>query len=146
MKLATSGICKAIERAFIKAKKKNWDCIYMLVDVHETIVKPNYSKEEIPKEFYPLAKEVLQKLSKRKDIVLILYTCSWPVEIVKYIKFFSENGIDFKHANKNPDVESIGYGYYEDKPYADVLLDDKAGFDCETDWKIVDMVMESKSL
>jgi len=41
MKLATSGICKAIERAFIKAKKKNWDCIYMLVDVHETIVKPN---------------------------------------------------------------------------------------------------------
>lgn len=138
------GIQKAIDNAFKKAIKKNWDCIYWLVDVHETIVKPNYSKEEIPKDFYPGAKEVLQFLSQRDDIVLILYTCSWPEEIEKYLDFFQENGIHFKHANRNPDVKTIpnGYGHYENKPYADVLLDDKAGFDYESDWRIVKETVE----
>ena len=140
------GIERAIDNAFRKAHKKGWDCIYLLVDVHETIVVPNYSKEEIPKEFYPLAKEVLQKLSQRKDIVMILYTCSWPREIEQYLSFFKDNGIVFKYANKNPDVESAGYGYYEDKPYADILFDDKAGFDPFFDWAIVDKLLGDRSL
>ena len=140
------GLERAINNAFRKATKKGWDCIYLLVDVHETIVEPNYSKDEIPTKFYPLAKEVLQKLSDRKDIILILYTCSWPREIEKYIQFFSENGISFKHANKNPDVESGGYGYYEDKPYADILFDDKAGFDPNEDWATVEKLLERSCL
>ena len=133
------SLIKSIDNAFRKAKKKGWDCVYVLIDIHETIVKPNYSKEEIPKDFYPHAKEVLQELSDRKDIVLILYTCSWPKEIEKYFDFFAENGISFKYANENPDVKSAvgGYGHYETKPYCDLLLEDKAGFDYETDWIIV---------
>jgi hypothetical protein len=137
---------KAIDNAFRKATKKGWDCIYLHVDVHETIVEPNYSKEEIPTDFYPLAKEVLQYLSGRKDIVLILWTCSWPEEVEKYLAFFAENGIEFRHANKNPEVESVGYGYYEDKPYADLLFDDKAGFDHETDWAIVFEAIKNKDM
>ncbi len=132
-------ISKAIKRAFEKARKKKWDRIYIFVDVHETIVVPNYNVDKIPTEFYPKAKETLQFLSNRQDIVLAMYTCSWPQEIAEYRQFFRKNGIEFSYANKNPEVKTIPkkYGYYIDKPYADVLLDDKAGFDWETDWSIV---------
>jgi hypothetical protein len=36
--------------------------------------------------------------------------------------------------NKNPNVENNAYGYYRDKPYFNVLFEDKAGFDAEEDW------------
>lgn len=127
---------KAIKRAFEKAKKKKWNQIYLMVDVHETIIKPNYSSEVLPKSFYPLAKEVLQYLTQRDDVVLILYTCSWPKEIEEYIELFKENDIIFSYSNENPEVKEVEnkYGCYVDKPYYDVILDDKAGFDWRTDW------------
>ena len=76
-------------------------------------------------------------LSVRKDIVLGLYTCSHPEQIEKYIAFFKENGIYFKHTNKNPDAKDTKYGNFQDKPYMNVLWDDKAGFDPENDWKLL---------
>jgi hypothetical protein len=139
-------IQKAIKRSFSKARKKGWDKLYWLIDLHETVLKPNYKEKEISTEFYPRAKEVLQVLSIRKDIVLILFTCSWPDEIVKYIQFFAEQGINFEYINGNPEVENQGYGYYVDKPYADVLLDDKAGFDWQTDWDIIVDELAGQSL
>jgi hypothetical protein len=39
--------------------------------------------------------------------------------------------------NKNPEVKSTTYGYYEDKPYFNVLFEDKAGFDATEDWFLV---------
>ena len=50
------------------------------------------------------------------------------------VKKFGDDGIVFNHVNKNPEVKSEGYGHYEDKPYFNVLLDDKAGFDPENHW------------
>ena len=38
------NIQKVFDNAFIRAKEKNWDYIYILVDVHGTIFKPSYSK------------------------------------------------------------------------------------------------------
>ena len=121
-------ISKTISRAFDKARKKQWDKTYWLVDVHETIVAPNYNIDKIATDFYPEAKEVLQFLSNRPDITLILYTCSWPQEVAKYEVFFQNNGIHFDYKMKNPEVKTVPkqYGYYVDKPYADVVLDDKA--------------------
>ena len=77
-------IVKAIERCLQTAKAKGWEKTYWAIDIHGTVMKPNYKTNEITTEFYPFAKEALQLLSKRKDIVRILYTCSYPHEIVQY--------------------------------------------------------------
>ena len=130
-------ISVAIKNAFAKAKERNWDKTYWAVDIHETIIKPNWSLTTTPTEFYPKAKETLQYISKREDIVMILYTCSHPHEILKYIELFSENNICFDHINANPEVENESYGFYDKKPYFNVLLEDKAGFDPYNDWEEV---------
>jgi hypothetical protein len=130
------SIVKAIDRAFRNKEKRGWDKIYFYFDIHETILYPDYNNAE-QLVFYKHAKEVLQYLSKRDDIVMGLFTCSYPQEIKKYKKFFKENNIIFKYANKNPEAEDTAYGYYEDKPYFNVLFEDKSGFDAENDWLLI---------
>ena len=127
------GVLRAIRKQHFEALDKypKWGFTYWAFDLHGTIIKPNYETGNIPKEFYPYAKEVLQMLSKRDDIVMYMYTCSHPHEQEQYVKYFEDEGITFKWVNENPDVptDNNGYGYYEDKPYFNVLFEDKAGFD-----------------
>lgn len=127
-------ITRAIETCLRHASEKGWNKTYWAFDIHGTILKPNYKRDKISREFYPQAKEVMQALSKRTDIVRILYTCSYPHEIEQYLSYFNEHGIHFDYINQNPEVSDGGYGYYQDKFYFNVLMDDKAGFDGETDW------------
>jgi hypothetical protein len=127
------SIVKAISKQFERMEERGWDKIFYFFDIHETILYPDYTNEE-PLRYYPHAKEVLEYLSARDDIGMSLYTCSWPKEIQHYREFFAEDGIHFDYVNKNPDVENTKYGYYEDKPYFNVLFEDKAGFDPENDW------------
>lgn len=130
-------IIKSIKTAFENAKKKNWDKIYIAVDIHDTIVYGNYNANELPTEFISNSKEVLQYLSKRPDVTLLLYTCSHPTEITKYFDFFKSNDIIFKYANENPEVPNNALGCYDKKMYFNVLLEDKSGFDAESDWNII---------
>jgi hypothetical protein len=90
-------------------------------------------------EFYPYAKSALQLISNRPDIIMILWTCSYPNEIEKYVKFFKESNINFNHINENPGISSNmgNFGYYEQKFYFNVLFEDKSGFDPEIEWKEV---------
>lgn len=134
-------ITRAIEKSFQRAREKRWDKTFWAVDIHDTLIKGNYSKEGIPTQWYPFAKRAMQLISQRKDVELILYTCSWPKEIKEYIKMFEEEGVDFKYANKNPDVSNNDYGHYEDKPYFNVLFEDKAGFD-PSEWPYVIELLE----
>lgn len=66
-----------------------------------------------------------------------MYTCSHPVAIEKYFKFFKENDIDFKYCNENPDVPDNALGCYRDKLYFNILLDDKGCFNGDTEWPII---------
>ncbi|AFD09109.1 hypothetical protein [Solitalea canadensis] len=139
-------ITKAIQNAFNTAQRKNWDHTYWAFDIHGTIVYPNYSATKIPTTFYPYAKECLQLISGRKDVVMILYTCSYPHEIEQYLKFFKEQGIHFRFVNQNPEVVNEAYGFYEQKFYFNVLFEDKSGFDPEQDWeKIYTMLKNNKT-
>ena len=135
-------ITRAIKRAFTEAQNKNWDKTFWAFDIHETIIKPNWSEKEIPTEFYPLAKEAMQLISKRQDVSRILFTCSHPQEIVKYLEFFKKHDIHFDHVNSNPEVLSKKYGCYDKKPYFNVLFEDKAGFDPYEDWEEVIKLLE----
>lgn len=133
-------IVNAIKKSFERAKEKKWDKTFWAVDIHDTIIKPNYQKG-IPTEWYPFAKEALQKISKRKDICLILYTCSWPKEIEEYLEFFKENDIHFDYVNSNPEAQNTNYGFYDNKPYFNVLFEDKSGFLIE-EWEDVIKVLD----
>eukprot|EP00005_Dracoamoeba_jomungandri_P006837 CAMPEP_0174268514 /NCGR_PEP_ID=MMETSP0439-20130205/37712_1 /TAXON_ID=0 /ORGANISM="Stereomyxa ramosa, Strain Chinc5" /LENGTH=130 /DNA_ID=CAMNT_0015356727 /DNA_START=21 /DNA_END=413 /DNA_ORIENTATION=+ len=118
--------------------------MYWAIDLHGVVVLPTYSKE-ISTRFYPLAKEVLQKLSKRKDAVNIMYTCSDPEKAVAYQKFFAENGIRFDYINCNPEIEDKDvYGDYSIKPYFNIMLEDKAGFDPLADWRIISQELDNQ--
>jgi hypothetical protein len=121
----------------LSAQDKKWDKIYIAVDIHNTIVYGNYNKNGLPTEYISNSKEVLQYLSTRKDIVLIIYTCSHPSEITKYLSFFKKDSIIFKYANENLDIHNDSLGCYNKKIYFNLLLEDKAGFNAETDWTIL---------
>lgn len=139
-------IQNVLEKQYTSAVRKNWDKLYIFVDIHDTIIVGNYDENVLPTEFCPNAKEVLQYLSKRKDVVLIIYTCSWPTEIEKYLALFKEYDINFKYVNDNPEVMNNRLGYYSDKPYFNLLLDDKCGFVPETDWKIIENFFKAKPI
>lgn len=127
----------SLKRCLDSARKKEWTNVFVAVDIHDTIVRGNYKTDELPTDFLFRAKETLQLLSKHPNVTLIMYTCSHPVEIEKYYNFFENNDIDFKYCNENPDVPDNALGCYRDKLYFNILLDDKAGFNGETEWPIV---------
>jgi hypothetical protein len=129
-----ASVVNAIEIALKVQKERGWDRTYWFFDLHGTVLKPTYSSGKICNEFYPLAKEVMQVLSDRDDVIMVMYTCSYPEEIKKYIIFFEENGIKFNYINENPEVDNSKYGFFDKKPYMNVLFEDKAGFNPETDW------------
>lgn len=129
------SIIKAIDKSFKIAKERKWDYTYWFFDLHETVIYPDYGDTKQKLQFYPHAKDVLQYLSNRNDIRMGIFTCSYPDEIKKYLKFFRKNKIHFDFVNnKNDDVADTAYGYYRDKPYYNVLFEDKSGFDANEDW------------
>ena len=134
------NIVKAFDNAYERAKYKNWDYIYVLVDVHGTIFKPSYLNEE-KYEFYPYAKEVLELLSLYTDTKLILWTSSTYTAIFDYLKVFKNNNIKFDYWNKNPEVKRQNTDPetldLSSKYYFNIGIDDKFGFEPETDWKLI---------
>jgi hypothetical protein len=130
---------KLVDDLFHHSLKKEWYKTYWAIDIHGTILKPNHSRDDVSMEFYEDAKESLQILSKRDDIVLILFTSAYPDQITKYLKFFEDNDIHFNYVNENPEIDSSkgNFGYYEDKFYYNILFDDRAGFAPEEDWMLL---------
>lgn len=129
----------SIRKAYALSKSRKYNKMYIAVDIHDTILASTYSKNSQIKVFLEDARDTLQYLSQREDVVLILYTCSHKDEIENYMFFFEENYIKFKYCNENPEVKTGDdkYGNYDGKFYFNILLDDKAGFNAETDWKLV---------
>jgi hypothetical protein len=124
-------------RAFKKAEtdfdKKGWDTIYLLLDVHGTVLVPNW--DGLSTEFYPHSKDVLQHLSKDSRYRIIMWTCSKKEDRLAYKKYFEDHGIRIDYINENPEMEArLDWGDYSDKLYCSILLDDKAGFCANTEW------------
>jgi hypothetical protein len=123
---------------FSHAEAKEWYETYWAFDIHGTISLPDYRKTSKEIEYYPFAKETLQLISQtRPDIILILYTSSYPEELKIYYDTFKADGINFKYVNENPEIADAkgSFGYYDKKFYFNVLVDDKCGFEPDTDWE-----------
>jgi len=139
-------ITRAFENAFRLKNKREWSYIYVFLDLHSTLLKPNYTAGTIPTEFYDGALEGLKTMNEAEDMRIIMYTCSHPHEIEEYVKLFAEKGIVFDYINENPEVKTTldGYGCYDKKPYFNVLFEDKAGFDAEEDWAVVNAYLRDR--
>ena len=125
-----------ITKLFRDKEKNGYKTIYIMVDVHNTILRSRYDKVEIF-ECFNMAKETLQLLSQQNDIKLILWTSSYPDKAQMYVDFFKTNGIIFDFINENPEYRNLEYACFDSKPYYDIGIDDKFGFDAETDWEIL---------
>lgn len=131
-----------IGNAFSGAKVRNFNNLYIAVDVHGTIIDSDYYNNSV--RFRDGAIDCLKYLSERTDIVLILYTSSYPEQIENYLKLFKENGINFKYANSNPDAVNTKYGcFFNGKFYFSLMIDDKAAI---VDWSTIKKEFEKYKL
>lgn len=126
-----------IHKMFLHSFDKKWFETYWVIDMHRTLIKPTYDLNDKSLTYYPFALEVMQILTKRNDIKTIMWTSSYPDEIQEYVKELGKVGVVFDELNENPDISSNNgnFGFYEKKFYFNVLIDDKAAFDPETDWE-----------
>ena len=59
----------------------------------------------------------------------------------EYRSRFAEEGIHFDYANENPEVGNTSFQNFEVKLYFNVGIDDKFGFEPETDWlKVIEVL------
>jgi len=130
------SIEKSFDNAFKRMKDRNWEHIYVLVDIHDTIFEACYHEKENHK-WYPFAKEALQIMTYANNIRLILWTSSHKESINEYLEYFKTNGISFDMVNSNSETKNNELSCFDEKTYFNVGIDDKFGFDAETDWEVV---------
>ena len=132
------NIINVFENAFMRMSEKQWDCIYILIDLHGTIFTPAYNSEE-KYEFYPYAKETLQLLSKRREIKLIIWSSTSDTYYKDYLTVLNNNNIFPDYFNENPEVvrqyDDPKQVSFDKKFYYNIGIDDRFGFEPQKDWK-----------
>lgn len=140
------SIVSRIKSSFNLMKKRNWEKIYVAVDIHETVLVPSYYNTEKFK-YYPLAKKTLQMLSERKDVCLILWTSTWDdTANVIYRGHFQRNNINFPYINENPECTNNDLACFNKKFYFDVGIDDRCGFNAKYGWLPIYLYLKWKKL
>ena len=137
---------------YLENKRRGYKTTYIAIDLHGTLLRPTKltnmvlgdgartPKEtvcyRIPKEkYYDCAIPCLQLLSANPDFKLILWTSSKSGEIHEIEEDLEKQGIEIDYVNRNPDFPGNEYADFTNKFCFDLLLDDKAGFDPEEDWR-----------
>jgi len=128
-----------IERAFSDKITRKWEKLFICVDLHDTIIQGKHSLNNDGAEYLPNAIKVLQNLSKRNDIVLILWTSSHVTPITKVLDKLEKQGVYFKYVNNNPECPNDALCDFSKKFYFNIGLDDKFGFDgLGGDWFLIE--------
>jgi hypothetical protein len=125
-----------IRKTFAMREAKGWPEVYFCIDLHGTIIPSGVSWHDTTDKhvFYPGAQEVLQWLSKRRDIITILWTSTHPERFPALVEWFKVHGIKFTFINENPHAKNTPRSDFSKKFYFNVVLDDRGGFEPETDW------------
>jgi hypothetical protein len=128
------NVCN-LKKTFEDYKTKGWDRIFVLLDAHGTII-PSGTHDSFSF-INPQCKEVLQWMSNRPEFRLILWTSSHPEEVFKLGDWLEEHKIDIDYINKNPEAKDTTRACFMWKPYYNMVIDDRAGFEPETDWAVI---------
>lgn len=138
-----------ITSKFDLARSKKWDQVIIAVDLHDTVMKSDkynqlikLNRTEAGAAKVALFQEAilpLKHMTARKDICLVWYTGTNQDTLGKISLMLKEEyGIVFDNRAENLNFSSVHPGQsFEGKPCFDILLDDKAGFQHEYDWFIV---------
>jgi hypothetical protein len=127
-------ISKAIIKAYQEMYQRKWTALYFAIDLHGTIIE-RYTGDDI--KAYAGAEEALRMISSIPEIVTILFTSTSEKSLRPFDEWALDRLIFFKYLNENPECSSNKTGDFSKKFYFNVLLDDRAGFDPEVDWKEV---------
>ena len=138
------SIIKSIERAYSLLQERSWDTIYWAIDLHDTCIKSNYVSGEY-EWINEDAKRCLQLISKLPESKIILWTSCYDEELYGILSFFFKDEIIINFFNGNPNINSTKTGCFDKKFYFSILLDDKAGFDPDTDWKLIYEYLKNKN-
>lgn len=136
------NIIKSFDIAFKKKDERGWEKIYVVVDMHDTIIKADYNNTSFT--FFPYAQETLSLMSKRDDIVLILWSSSHDKQMLDYYYELKKYDIQINWLNENPEEKTNELSKFDDKFYFNVGLDDKFGFEAEKDWKLIFEYFQNK--
>jgi hypothetical protein len=128
-----------IRKTFEMKKERGWPEVYFCIDLHGTIIPSGKTSKDKTEKlvFYPYAKEVLQWMSRRKDIIMILWTSTPIKRIINVFFWLDDNGIYFDYLNSNSHAQDTERSDFSKKFYFNVLIDDRAGFEPKTDWKLI---------
>ena len=138
------SIIKSIERAYSLLEERNWDTIYWCIDLHGTCLKSNYDNcdyEFINED----AKKTLQLISSLKESVIILWSSCYNDIKPDIFQFFNENNIRVWYFNENIEINNTKTGCFNEKFYFSIGLDDKFGFDPDTDWELIYNYLKNKN-
>ena len=130
------NIVKSFDAALKRMKEHNWEKIYVLVDIHDTVFEACYHDKEEHK-WYPYAKKALDIMTHSQQISLILWSSTYNNVINEYLEYFKQNGIRLDFVNVNTETENTSLSCFDEKTYFNVGIDDKFGFEAETDWEII---------
>lgn len=127
-------ISDVYKNAIAIKERRGWDRMYILVDIHETVMYPTHNGN-MSTSFYAYSLATLIRLSRDPEVCLILWTCSSEDHCQQYNEIFRGHGIIFDYINANPEVTNTEYACFDKKLYANMILDDKAGFEPLVDWQ-----------
>lgn len=132
-----------IARAFEQKHQRGWEFMYWMIDLHDTVFPGKYASDQ-DLDMYPGCAEVLQWISNRPDQKIIIWTSSYDQHVNEVRQMlWDDHKIVIDFYNENPDCGNTHYATFETKPYFNVLLDDKAGFQGETDWFAIKKVLQN---
>lgn len=127
-----------IERAFADKKRRNWEKLFVCIDVHDVILEGTYNLMNQGANYMPNALKVLQNWTKRSDMSLILWSSSHVIPTAKVVDDLEREGVHFDYVNENPECPNTELCDFRKKFYFNILLDDKAGFVGQTDWILIE--------
>jgi hypothetical protein len=125
-------LTQLIEGTYAEKRRKKWDKIYWLIDLHQTIITGDYNRFNTGSKIYPHAKEVLDFLFNSHDNVTIIWTSSYLDSMRDVTNRFD---LKFDYNGENPECANTELCDFSQKPYFNIVLDDKGGFDGNVDWE-----------
>ena len=134
------NIQRVFGKALVDLEERGWSHLYVVLDLHGTVIEPTWRKDGAIK-FYPDTLEALKMLSDDKRFNLIVWTSAYANDIQKVVDELEKHGIRIDQINGNSLEKSTELQDFSRKFYFNIGIDDRFGFEPETDWrKVIDFL------
>lgn len=135
------------EKAWADAATKGYDHVVIAVDLHGTMVDskvfnaaPGNIEMKVQSSIFRSAVTALKLLSEHPSVTMFIYSGTKRRKLEQVLEeLMSRYGIEIDIDYSSDTQYSIQS--FKNKPYFGILLDDKAGFDPDTDWDEITRIL-----